>query len=279
MINTVQIKHQQLTKGFFTIGSGPDVILIMGSCRVAPYVEYLHQWNLANGNRFTIHSIDPFNFNWNINDDRVDYIGALKEQESNQQLLAMLKSVKWFIHEYYQNAGMFNCDKSAAYSIYSFGMSPEIDVCIPNWNDLFVLAGDVVAFNLEMRKKAIQDFNVMGKLSDATKKEILELSQNDLRKFQKICYLSDLEEMGRIFLDNWLTKRYWWSYNHVSKHFTLAVFKLMNDKFLHLDLSKGFDENHADMFANNYTKLTDLDIELYNLQWGEEVIKLKTKLF
>lgn len=279
MINTVQIKQQQLSKGFFTIGSGQDVVLIMGSCRVAPYVEYLHQWNLANGNRFTIHSIDPFNFNWNINDDRVDYIGALKEQESNQALLSMLKSVKWFIHEYYQNAGMFNCDKTATDGIYSFGMAPEIDICIPNWNDLFVLAGDIVSFNLEMRKKAIQDFNVMGKLSDATKAEILELSQTDLRKFGKICYLSDLEEMANIFLQNWIYKRYWWSYNHVSKNFTLAIFYLMNDKFLHLDLSKGFDVNHQDIFANNYTKVTDLDIELYNLQWGEEVIKLKTKLF
>lgn len=280
MINTVSIKQQQLTSGYFTIGSGPEVILVMGSCRVAPYVEYLHQWNLANGNRFTINSIDPFNWNWNINDDRVEYIGALKELETNHELLEMLKSVDVFLHEWYQNAGMFNCDKNATDGIYSFGIKAKIDVCIPSFNDLFILFGDIITFDSEMRRMAMQDYNVLGKLSEQTEAAIMEVSQNNLRKFGKVCYLSDVPEMANYFLANWLNKRFFHSYNHVSKDFTLAVFKFINDKFLHLDLSKGFDENHVDIFANNQTKLTEYDLKYYNFKWPDaEVIELKSKLF
>jgi hypothetical protein len=142
-----------------------------------------------------------------------------------------------------------------------------------------VLFGDIVTFDTEMRKKAVQDYNVLGKLSDQTKKEIFEISQENVRKFGRVCYLSSLPEMSHIFLQNWIFKRMFWSYNHVSKHFTLEIFKLLNEKFLHLDLSKGFDENHVDLFANNYTKLTEYDIEFYNFQWGEEVGQLKNKIF
>lgn len=279
MINTVQIKRQQLTDGFFTIGTGKEVILVMGSCRVAPYLEYLHQWNLANGNRFTIHSIDPFNWNWDIKDNRVDHRVALLMMQTDKRMLEMLKSVNIFIHEYYQNAGMFNVNKESGKTIYDFGMKPEIDICIPNWNDLFVLAGDIVTFDNAMRIKAVQDYNVLGKLSEQTKKEIFELSQDNVRKFGKICYQSSLPEMASIFLQDWISKRMFWTYNHVSKHFTLAVFDLMNKKFLKLDLEKGFDPDHIDMFANNYTKLTEYDMEFYNFQWGEEVGLLKSKLF
>lgn len=279
MINTVQIKQQQLTRGFFTIGNGPTVILVMGSCRVAPYVEYLHQWSIANGNKFTIHSLDPFNFNWDVNDDRVEYMGALEAQEKNEDLLSMLRSVEIFIHEYYQNAGMFNVNKGEK-NIYQFGMAPVQDICIPNFNDYFIFFGDIVTFDTEMRKMAMQDYNVLGKLSEQTEKAIMEVSQENCRKFGKVCYMSDVPEMANHFLANWLDKRFFWSYNHVSKHFTLAVFKFINEKYLHLDLSKGFDENHVDMFANNFTKLTEYDIKHYNFKWpNEEVIELKSKLF
>ncbi len=197
-ITTVSIKQQQLAKGFFTTGSGPEVILVMGSCRVVAYVQYLHDWNEANNNRFTIHSLDAFNWNWNEKDERVDYMEALKKQESNLELLAMLKSVNWFVHEYYKNAGMFNCDKNANDGIYSFGLAPQLDICIPSFNDIFVMFSDIVTFAIGPRKMAIQDWNVLGKLSDQTISELATISQNNLQRFYDVCQLSDVPEMAVI---------------------------------------------------------------------------------
>lgn len=62
MINTVSIKQQQLTNTYLKTGSGPDSILIMGSCRVAPYVNYFNLWNEQNDNPFTIYTLDPLNY-------------------------------------------------------------------------------------------------------------------------------------------------------------------------------------------------------------------------
>jgi len=191
----------------------------------------------------------------------------------------MLKSVDWFIHEYYKNAAMFNCDKNANDGIYSFGLAPKLDICIPSFNDIFTMFGDIVTFDVPARKMAIQDWNVLGKLSDQTITELATISQNNLQRFYDICQLSDVPEMAIIVMANYKKTRYWWSYNHTTKNFTLAIFKLINDKYLHLDLTKGFDENHADMYANNYTKLTNEDVQAYGYQWDEEVISIKEKLF
>lgn len=280
MINTLNIKQQQLEKGFFTTGSGPEVILIMGSCRVAPYVNYFNRWNEEHFNRLTIHSIDPFNFCWDINDDRVDQLEAIKNMETHEGLLEMLKSVKIFIHEYYQNFGMFNTLMSEGKSIYDFGMLARIDICIPNFNDYFILFGDIVSFDLEMRKKAIADYNVIGKLSAQTEKEIFEIGQKNLEKFYSVCRKSDLPEMEEVFKKNIKDQRFFHSYNHVSKNFTKNVFSLMNEKYLHLDLSEGFWWSifNEDMFANSFTPLTVYDLEYHGYNWGEGIQPLKDKL-
>lgn len=276
MISTLAIKQAQLQNGFFTVGSGKEVILIMGSCRVCPYVNYFDIWNKENGNRFTIHSLDPFNFNWNIDDERVDYEKALSIWEHEVGMLDMLESVNIFIHEYYQNAGMFNVNKNGINNIYMYGLNPDIDICIPNFNDNFILANDILKFNPELRKKAEQDFNVIGRLSMSTEWEMISESRKGVQRFHDVCYLSNLPEMSVVFERDGKYKRYFHSYNHISKWFSLAVFQIMNEKYLHLNLSKEFMEEigKEDMFANSYTKLTDFDIKYYGFDWGEEIVPL-----
>ena len=174
---------------------------------------------------------------------------------------------------------MFNCDLRAEKNIYNFALKPSIDICIPNFNDLFILAGDIVSFDAEIRKNAIADYNVLGKLSEQTEKKIFEKSQENARKFGSICLLSDIPEMSTYFLQEWLNKRLWWTYNHVTKHFTLFIFKILCNK-LELQTSPEFiDEiSKEDMFANNYTYLTEYDMKFYNFKWGEEVRPLRDKL-
>jgi len=262
MINTVNIKQAQLRTGYFKTGTGPENVFIMGSCRVVNYVNYF-----AAMPQFTVYSIDPFNWNWDVNDDRVDYIGALKHQETNQELLDMLAGCKIFIHEWYENAGMFNISK-----IYDFGLKPEIDICIPNFNDLFILFKDIITFDSDMRKLAAQDFNVLGRLSEQTERAIMEVSSKNLDKFYKVCELSDIPEMVGYFYAMWKEYRMFWSYNHVTKDFTLAVFKFINEKWFNGTLD--VDINHHDIFANNYTYLTEYDVKNYGFTWNEQVKKL-----
>lgn len=263
MITTVSIKQQQLKTGYFKTGTGPDHVFIMGSCRVVNYVNYF-----AAMPQFTVYSIDPFNWNWDEKDNRVDYLEAISKQERNEDLLTMFKNCSIFIHEWYENAGMFNIK-----NIYSYGLKPEIDICIPNFNDLFILFKDIITFDTRLRAMAAQDFNVLGKLSEQTENEILEVSKANIIKFTTVCNLSSLPEMGSYFMIMFVTNRFFWTYNHVSKLFTISVFDIMNKKYF--DNSLTIDRQHEDIFANNYTKLTDYDVKHWGFNWGEEIVKLE----
>lgn len=274
MINTITIKEQQLARGYFSTGTGKETILILGSCRSVPYVYYLDKWNKANGDRFTINAIDPFSWNWDMQENRVDYMAELTKQESNKELLDMLKRVDIFIHEYYSNAGMFNVFKEGEKNIYQFGLKPKQDICLPNYNDIFILTREIVSFDMEIRHKAIADYNVIGKLSEQTLSDIDQVRKNNLNKFIGICAKTDFPEFAQIFMDNYKKKRFFWTFNHIAKEFTLTIYRLLNDKFLKLYLSDFYWDiiSKHDMYANNFTYLCEYDI---GYEWNEEVKQLK----
>lgn len=271
MINTLEIKQQQFVHGTFRIGTGPKTILIVGSCRSVPYLTYLGEWNAQNGNRFSIHFLDPFNWNWNMQEERVDYNAELIKQESNKILLETLAKTSIFIHEYYANAEMFNCEKSAEKNIYQFGLNPEIDICTPNFNDIFILTSDILRFHPEVMKLAVQDYNVNGRLSPQTIEAIDDVRTRNINRFIDICFKTDFPEFAEIFMNEYKKRRFFHTFNHTSKLFAQTLFRLMNDKFLHLDLS-GYVINEIDLYENPRTHLTEYDI---GYEWKEEVKPLK----
>lgn len=264
MINTVETKKQQLQIGYYKIGNGAETIFIMGSCRAVPYITYLNDWNKIH-NRFSIYFIDPFNWNWNLKDERVDYEKTLSGLESNQNILELFKNTDIFIHEYYSNAGMFNVDKSNEKDIYSFGMNPKIDITLPNFNDILLLSREIVSFDMDIRKLAIQDFNVLGKLSHETEIKILDVKRKNLHRFFDICSKTSFPEFAEIFNNEYRDTRFFWTFNHVTKLYTQKLFKMMNDKYLNLDLA-GYRICEIDMLEHHYTKLSEYDTE-YN--WNE----------
>lgn len=270
MINTVETKEQQLKKGFYSIGKGYKVILIIGSCRSVPYITYFDNIHTIS-HYYTIAFIDPFNFNWDENDSRVDYGDALLKCESNPELLDLLSRTEIFVHEYYANAGMFNCSKDSEKNIYQFGMAPQKDICIPNFNDVFILTKDIVSFDMEIRKKVIQDLNVLNKLSESTLFDIELVRKKNLQRFYDICSKTDFPEFAEIFATQYKDRRFFWTFNHVSKHFTQEIFRMMCSKYLDIYLPD-FKLSEEDLYANNYTKLTEYD---FGYKWNEKSKLLK----
>jgi len=275
MINTISTKKQQLENSYFKTGSGNELVLILGSCRAVPYVGYFDKWNNENGDRFTICFIDPFNWAFDLNDNRIDLEAKILSLEQDENLLTMIRSCTIFIHEYYANFGMFNLDKNSPKNIYQFGMKAGVDIMLPNWNDIFVLTGDIVRFDNDIRKKAIQDYNVLGKLTHQTLEDIKAVKNRNLEKFYDICRKSSFPGFADDFELLYHRLRFFWTFNHIGKDFTMTIFykiaKLLDLKyndFLH-------DIPQEDMFANNYTHLTEYD-EGY--EWGEEVKPLKDYL-
>lgn len=238
MIGTVETKKQQLDKGYFRVGDGPETLLLIGSCRSLPYLNYLDIWNKRHG-RFTVTFIDPFYWNWNIRDERVPYEESINALETNSAILDLLASTNTYIHEFYRNYGMFNSSRDNTKNIYQFGLSPRLEICIPNF----------------------ADYHVLGQPKEA--------GLANLERFYAVCRLSSFPEMEDYFKDNWTAKRFFWSGNHVTREFTLFIFKQMDERFLHL----GFDEwfwneiPTLDMFSDNPMAVTQQDRDNHGIAW------------
>jgi hypothetical protein len=273
MINTYDIKKQQLEQGAFKVGSGSENILIMGSCRSVPYLNYLNEVNKVD-NKHTIYFIDPFNWNWDKKDNRVDYDEVLKTLETNKYLLDLFASTKIFIHEYYKNFGMFNTIEDGDKNIYEFGIKPEVDVCIPNFNDVFIMFNDLYTFDRVINDRVRKEIMRHGKVTNQTILMSYETSKDNIEKFYAVCRMSDVPEMEEYFKENFTKVRLFWTYNHISKDFAMFIFKKINEKFLKLNISEttwNKIESLEDMYANRYTFLTEYDLKFYDYKLNEEI--------
>jgi len=270
MWNTVNTKSEHYTKGSFSVGSGPEVVVILGSCRVVPYLQYFEYLNADN--RFTIHLINVVNFYYDQSDKQVDPNEFTKQFETNAVLLDTLKRCKWFIHEHTENFGMFNTANDAPKNIYQFGMAPEKDISIPNWNNTFVLFQEYVLFDRDIRNQVIDDLK-NGDLRAETKLMMKEKGNAAIVKFLEICAKTDVPEMVAIFTLNWRSTRFFWTGNHITNHFTTSVFRVINNNFFHIPIPDGFWERvqSEDLYAEPHTQVTKWDVEMYELTWPQPV--------
>src|SRR6185369_6735017 len=100
MISTIESKQQQLINGFYQTGTGPQQILILGSCRTLPYLSYLKRWNGTNGDRLTIRRIDPCD--WAVENV------PLEPLERDDRILKVIRETEIFIHEHLESYGFVN---------------------------------------------------------------------------------------------------------------------------------------------------------------------------
>lgn len=266
MYNTVSIKEQWRT--VFCCGNqdAKDVILILGSCRVVPYLNYLDQANAVCGNRFKIYCIDPINYQVDSAGNMLDTRGLLKALETDEHFLSILRSVTIFIHEGLSSFGILNTVTPEGgdtwenpVTIYDFGIAPRLDINIPNFHDVFILFNDFAAIDPQWRHELTED----------DQREIVRLGDAHIDRFCNICEKSSFPEFGPWFRENYLKTRLFHSFNHVSSAFTLEIFRLMNEKFLKLDLDGVFwnQIGQQDIYANVQTPVTDLDLKFRAFRW------------
>lgn len=279
MVNTVTIKQGQMQRGFAQFGSGNIHVVLIGSCRSVPYVNYILELNKIRGEMFTIYALDPFNWNWDAADNRVDCEAAINKQENNNELLCVLKKSTIFIHEYYRNFGMFNTFKESEKNIYQYGINPDIDICLPNFHDVFLLFNDIIRFTPALKAQAIQDFAANGSLGSETIKAVTEMHDANLARFYGVCEKTSFPVFAEYFKLHHLSKRMYWTYNHVGNEFTHPLFNGICEK-LGIKLTPVEERRiHAlpDIFANNYTKITNYDVNYFGYKWNEKVERLNPK--
>lgn len=264
MYNTVSVKEQWQT--VFCCGNpdAKEVVLILGSCRVVPYLNYLSEANAVCGNRFKIYCIDPINYQVDSAGNRLDTAGLLKALETDEHFLSILRSVTIFVHEGLSSFGILNTVKRVEEPlepkcIYDFGMNPRLDINIPNFHDVFILFNDFIAMDPKWQKE----------LTEEDQQTIVTLGKGHIMRFMAICEKSSFPEFGDYFWKNYLERRLFHSFNHVSSAFTLEIFRLMNEKFLKLELDAAYWQRigEQDIYANVQTQVTDLDLNWRAFLW------------
>ncbi len=249
MIDTCNTKPAHYTHGFYSVGSGPETILLLGSCRIMPFANYFNRINTDN--RFTICVIYVVNYTEDAAGNPTDCEAQIDRLRDNPGFMDMVKRCKWFIHEHIENYGYLNTSANSQKNIFQLGLQPELDITIPNFNDVFILHNDWIDCGVPVPENYIQS------------------GEKAVEKFCQLCALSSFPEFGDYFRSNWREARLFWRPNHSSREFTLHVFRLMNDKFLHLSLTNEFWTGAAteDLFRNPHTLITEQDINGYQLRW------------
>lgn len=274
MINTVHIKEQLPV---FQVGSGPTNILIVGSCRAVAYLNYLHRYNETNGNPFSIYFIEPHNFHWRVfpgGEELVDLQAALTICETDPRILDVVSNAHIYIHEHYASFGMFNSAISSEKNLWQFGLKPSIEIKLPNFHDHFILAQEQVDFNADGITDRIKADGRI--ITDATRDLMFKHGMTSLDRFYDVCHKSSFPEFAGWFQRTWVNTRYFWTGNHVSKHFTLYLFERMCKMLgIHPGSQFWIDAGTEDMFREPHTRITEHDLMCYGLRWDEPVEKLK----
>lgn len=275
MFSTVNTKVEQLRNGFTRSGTGQKKVLIIGSCRSVSYMNFFSDIN--DNNALSIYFIDPFYWNWDIHDNRVDLHENLKRCETHNGILDLIRTTDWFIHEHYENFDMFNTDSRCEKKIYDFGMNAKVDFTIPNYSNKFVLFQDIVDFNHELRPLARRDLAENGNLSSDLQQAIANSGRADIAKFISVCNLSSFPEFGKSFGENWTKTRFFWNLNHVTSRFTTGIFELISHRLgLAMTPKLKAKWNAEDPFASHFTKPTQYDVDNYGLRWPEQIAQIKT---
>lgn len=268
MITTCDLKKGPVYS-LYSDSPAKESILIVGSCRSVPYLNYLNRYNEMSGKPFRIQFIEPWNFHWDEANEFQDFDAALLRAESDDRILTAFRDATIFIHEHYECAGMFNTSVESQKNIYQFGLHPRLNITIPNFHDHWILGLEQVGSDPDLRHRLEE----AGGVTDALFLEMMQRGSEEVRKFLKVCSLSDFPEMGPYFQDHWRTERMFCKGNHVSNKFTIPIFRWMNEKFLHLQLNDEFwsGASQEDLFGNDITPMTRFDVDAYGLTWPEEV--------
>lgn len=267
MINTQNIKSKRFD-GLFQCGNpeSKEVVFMMGSCRGVPHLNFL---NAAHNGRFKIYYVDPHDFHWDAGNQIVDLHEAIDRAAQDSRITDAFKSATIFIHEHYGNYGCFNTDRSAAGNIYDHGMTAPVDICLPNFHGKFILFQEILDnCGIEVRENFPKTAPV-----------VKSWGLSSIAAFKEMCAKTSFPEFADHFEENMRRVRMFFSNNHVSHNFTIPLFRLMNEKFLHLPLTQGFFDGlyrTPDMYASHgVVPLTNHDVAAHGWQWNEPIVELK----
>lgn len=225
-------------------------VLFVTSCRGLPHFNYLKVWNEMNGNPWRLTITLPYLWHHTPDNQPRDVKVSLAACRRNDRILGAIKRASIVIYEHHENYGMFNTALSCGETLWHLTRAVVLPIHLPGWNNHFILAKD----------RPVEPLNA----------ELLALhGHHELNTFVRNCERTSFGDFAGWFLRHWRSRRLFWTHNHPTNLYTLELFQRMNEKFLHLNLTADFWNavRGMDLFQENHTEVTDMDVDAYGIAW------------
>jgi hypothetical protein len=214
---TTNILRADYERGNFSYGNpaAPKTIVLIGSCRIVPILNYFRVFNHLNGNPFELLCFNPVEMWGGPGTD----VG-----ECASKLLSGYRfgKVDVLVCETLKLCGALNTvEGTGSESVFeTLGMQPEVICRIPNWHFMHIYDVENTYYD--------EAYAAMG--HEARVPVLRERGSLHKGKFLNRCRLSSFPELESWALDIWLTTRLGWTSEHASRALLWKCFELIASK-------------------------------------------------
>jgi hypothetical protein len=194
-------------------------ILLIGSCRITPFLNYLIN-----------HDLFGINYNYLCVLVYNEEMKKLSEDIiNNEQIKNQLFTCKYLISEYVKNFNYFNTQRLSEKCIFSIYDSFEKEIILPNWQDICLYSKDLIIYK-GIKNEFIQLIN--GEIHSHDFIKILQKVQNmELERYYSILQKANFPELISFIKLNLQNIRITHMFNHPTNFYFLEIFRLIIEKY------------------------------------------------
>jgi hypothetical protein len=232
------------------VSENSKTVVIIGSCRVVPFLNYLRVYNAMStaGDAMNLICLNPVEMWKGVGSHVADGVNEMLKD-------FRLGRVDYLICEHVQYCGALNTVRSSPQNIYdNLGCEPAVEMRLPNWNQMHIFD-----LETEMWDTQRQGYSLLTK--DERVLYLREHTEQHKAKFLSHCSSSTYPDLADWVRLHWLDIRIGWSSNHPTKALLSQIFSRITQT-MGLDVSCGFLEHpicNDDLYASTGFQLTDID--------------------
>jgi hypothetical protein len=213
--NILRAAYESRQFSFGQSSGQKQVVCLIGSCRIVPFLNHLRVYNAMHGNPFELLCFNPVEM-WEGPGHHVSD-GVNKVMQGYR-----FGKVDYLLCEHVERCGVLNTVRFTPENIFdSLGCEPAVEMQLPNWNDMHI-------FDVET---AMHD--KVGYANLAHAERIIFLREQTVihkTRFLSHCHGCSFPQLETWVSDNWLSVRMGWSSSHPSRPLLWRMFECVAEK-------------------------------------------------
>ena len=214
---TTNILRASYDERKFSFGNsqGKQTVVLIGSCRIVPFLNYLRVYNAMHGNLFELLCFNPVEM-W-------QGPGCEVSDGANKVLSGYrFGKVDYLIGEHLERCGVLNTVRISPENVFdSLGCTPAVEMRLPNWNNMHTFDAETI----------MHDPKWYAKLGHAERVAYLrQETAIHKERFLSHCRESSIPQLEAWVSERWLTVRMGWSSSHPSHPLLWRMFECVAEK-------------------------------------------------